>query len=244
VSQIVSNRFGKSILELGGNNAMIVDETADLKLAVRATLFGSVGTAGQRCTSQRRLFLHTKIYDEFLDRLQVAYSSVKIGHALDPTTLCGPLHNQAAVDLFNNTITLALTDEMGGRVLYGGIKESAPVLTGLPDVTGLGGLSIGGLSKGGGSGSGGFFVTPTIIALPVDSPLSQEERFVPILYVMRVDSFEQALALNNGVKQGLSSSLFSGDLKNIFKWTGPGGSDCGIVNVNIGTSGAEIGRYI
>eukprot|EP00596_Hydrurales_sp_CCMP1899_P010024 CAMPEP_0119034704 /NCGR_PEP_ID=MMETSP1177-20130426/1722_1 /TAXON_ID=2985 /ORGANISM="Ochromonas sp, Strain CCMP1899" /LENGTH=572 /DNA_ID=CAMNT_0006992353 /DNA_START=34 /DNA_END=1752 /DNA_ORIENTATION=+ len=238
VSQIVSHRFGKSILELGGNNAVIVDETADLKLAVRATLFGSVGTAGQRCTSQRRLYLHTKIYDEFIGRLLVAYASVKIGHALDPSSLCGPLHNQAAVDLFNNTIALALTDEMGGRLLYGGLQESAPVLTGLPDVTGLGGLSIGGLSE---NGSAGYFVTPTIIALPLDCPLSQEERFVPILYVMRVDSFEEALARNNGVKQGLSSSLFSGDLKNIFKWTGPGGSDCGIVNVNIGTSGAEIG---
>ena len=212
VSKIVASRFGKKILELGGNNAMIVDKSANLDLAIMATLFGAVGTAGQRCTSQRRLYLHAEIYDEFMERLLVAYASVKIGDALDPSTLCGPLHSKAAVALFEKTIFEAQQNE-NGRVLYGGEVLNRD----------------------------GYFVTPTIISLPLKSSLSREERFVPILYVMKVDSFESALHLNNDVSQGLSSSLFSEDLGNIFKWTGPTGSDCGIVNVNIGTSGAEIG---
>ena len=212
VSKIVADRFGKHILELGGNNAMIVDESANLDLAVMATLFGSVGTAGQRCTSQRRLYLHDKIYDEFLARLLKAYASVKIGDALDPTTLCGPLHSKAAVDLFEATVAIAKSKEKG-VILCGGKVLNWK----------------------------GFFVTPTIIALPSDSVLAKEERFIPVLYVMKIHSFDEALQLNNGVDQGLSSSLFSQDLGNIFKWTGPNGSDCGIVNVNIGTSGAEIG---
>ena len=212
VSKIVADRFGKHILELGGNNAMIVDESANLDLDVMATLFGSVGTAGQRCTSQRRLYLHDKIYDEFMSRLLKAYASVKIGDALDSTTLCGPLHSQAAVDLFKATVAIAQSKEKG-VVLCGGHVLNWK----------------------------GFFVTPTIIALPSDSVLVKEERFIPVLYVMKVHSFDEALQLNNGVDQGLSSSLFSQDLGNIFKWTGPNGSDCGIVNVNIGTSGAEIG---
>jgi aldehyde dehydrogenase family 7 member A1 len=212
VSQIVAGRFGKSILELGGNNAMVVDESANLDLAIMATLFGAVGTAGQRCTSQRRLYLHSKIYDEFMARLLVAYASVKIGDALDRSILCGPVHSKAAVDLFEMTVIEAQSTEKG-KVLYGGTV----------------------LHKK------GFFVTPTIISLPSDSQLIKEERFVPILYVMKVRSFEEALLLNNSVTQGLSSSLFSQNLGNIFKWTGANGSDCGIVNVNIGTSGAEIG---
>ena len=212
VSKTVADRFGKHILELGGNNAMIVDESANLDLAVMATLFGSVGTAGQRCTSQRRLYLHDKIYDEFMSRLLKAYASVKIGDALDSTTLCGPLHSQAAVDLFKATVAIAQSREKG-VVLSGGHVLNWK----------------------------GFFVTPTIIAIPSDSVLVKEERFIPVLYVMKIHSFDEALQLNNDVDQGLSSSLFSQDLGNIFKWTGPNGSDCGIVNVNIGTSGAEIG---
>ena len=182
VSEIVAKRFGKKILELGGNNAMIVDESANLNLAIRATLFGAVGTAGQRCTSQRRLYLHDKIYDEFLVSLVKAYKSVKIGNSLDPRTLCGPLHSKKAVELYKKTIIDA--KKQGGTVLYGG------------EVCEL----------------EGNYVTPTIIILPPNSALCKEERFVPILYVMKVNSFEEALALNNSVAQGLSSSLFTQNL--------------------------------
>ena len=212
VSQIVAGRFGKKILELGGNNAMIVDEYANLDLAIRATLFGAVGTAGQRCTSQRRLYLHSKIYDQFLSSLIIAYESVKIGDALDCTTLCGPLHSKSSVELFKKTIIDAKKEN--GKILYGGKVLSE---------------------------KNGNYVVPTIIALSNSSKLSKEERFIPVLYVMKIDTLQEGIDLNNNVKQGLSSSLFTQNLSNIFHWTGCNGSDCGIVNVNIGTSGAEIG---
>ena len=212
VSQIVAGRFGKKILELGGNNAMVVDECANLDLAIRATLFGSIGTAGQRCTSQRRLYLHSNIYDKFLSSLITAYSSVKIGDALDSKTLCGPVHSKASIELFKKTILDA--EKENGKVLYGGQVLSE---------------------------MNGNYVMPTIIALSNDSELSKEERFIPILYVMKINTFQEGLELNNNVKQGLSSSLFTQNLGNMFQWTGSQGSDCGIVNVNIGTSGAEIG---
>jgi aldehyde dehydrogenase family 7 protein A1 len=214
VSQIVAGRFGKQILELGGNNAMIVDKSANLDMAVRATLFGAVGTAGQRCTTQRRLYLHEAIYDDFLARLLPAYASVKVGSPLDPETLCGPLHNAVAVEIYRRTIAEATSPTHKGIILCGGL-----VLDHLP----------------------GHFVQPTIISLPLENSLSKEERFVPILYVMKVGSFEEAVEYNNSVPQGLSSSLFTQDVGQIFQWSGPNGSDCGIVNVNIGTSGAEIG---
>jgi aldehyde dehydrogenase family 7 member A1 len=214
VGEIVSSRFGKSILELGGNNAMIVDKSANLDLAVRATLFGSVGTAGQRCTSQRRVYLHADVYDAFLAKLIPAYGSVKIGSPLDPATLCGPLFNQVAVKNFKDTVATATNATNQGKVLFGG-----DVLTEMP----------------------GNFVRPCVIAVPTTAEVVQKEVFVPILYVMKVGSVEEAVGLNNAVAQGLSSSLFTQDLGQIFHWTGPAGSDCGIVNVNIGTSGAEIG---
>jgi aldehyde dehydrogenase family 7 protein A1 len=214
VSQIVAGRFGKSILELGGNNAMIVDKSANLDMAVRATLFGAVGTAGQRCTTQRRVYLHKDIYDAFLAKLLPAYGSVKIGSPLDPTTLCGPLINQHAVGLFKTALATATDATNKGKVLCGG-----NVLTDRP----------------------GNFVTPTVVALPTSAPCVHKEVFVPILYVMKVDTVEEAVELNNSVDQGLSSSLFTQDMGQMFEWTGPTGSDCGIVNVNIGTSGAEIG---
>ncbi|RYH30014.1 aldehyde dehydrogenase family protein [archaeon] len=212
VGKVVAGRFGKSILELGGNNAMIVDKSADLDMALRATLFGAVGTAGQRCTTQRRLYLHKDIYDTFLTKLLPAYKTVKIGSPMDSKTLCGPLHSQTAVQLFNKTITEAKAQN--GKLLVGG-----NVLSDRP----------------------GNFVEPAVVAIEPTSSVLQDERFVPILYVMKVDSVDQAISYNNCVKQGLSSSLFTQDLGQIFKWTGPSGSDCGIVNVNIGTSGAEIG---
>jgi aldehyde dehydrogenase family 7 member A1 len=211
VSQTVAGRFGKSILELGGNNAMIVDKCADLDMAVRSTLFGSVGTAGQRCTSQRRVMLHKDIKQTFLDKLLPAYGSVKIGSPLDPEVLCGPLHTPASVKLFEKTIVDALAQ--GGELLTGGKVLDGP----------------------------GNFVEPAVISLPLGAKITHEERFVPVLYVMEIDSFEQAVAENNCVEHGLSSALFSNNLEHIWQWSGPIGSDCGIVNVNIGTSGAEIG---
>lgn len=190
---------------------MIVDKSADLDMAIRATLFGAVGTAGQRCTTQRRVFIHNDVFATFMGKLLPAYASVKIGSPLDPTTLCGPLHNQAAVQTFRHT--LAEAQAQGGKLLYGGTVLDRP----------------------------GNYVVPAVIEVPPGLEVTQHERFVPILYVSRVNSFEEALKHNNEVAQGLSSSLFTQDLGQIFQWTGPTGSDCGIVNVNIGTSGAEIG---
>lgn len=212
VAQSVAGRFGKSILELGGNNAMIVDRSADVDLAIRATLFGAVGTAGQRCTTLRRLYLHEDIHDQVVEKLTKAYKSVKIGSPLAKDTLCGPLFNQAAVNIYSKTLQEA--QEQGGKVLVGG-----KVLSDRP----------------------GNFVEPTIISIDSSAQVVSHERFVPIMYVMKIKSVDEAIKLNNSVAQGLSSSLFTKDLGQIFKWTGPEGSDCGIVNVNIGTSGAEIG---
>jgi aldehyde dehydrogenase family 7 protein A1 len=194
---------------------MIVDRSADIQMAVRATLFGAVGTAGQRCTTLRRLYLHSDIYDVFLPQLLHAYKSVKVGCPFDPSTLCGPLFSEKALNVFQSTVQRAV--ELGGSILFGG-----KVLTGKIDLT-------------------GYFVSPTIISIDHSAAIVAEENFVPILYLIRVNSVDEAILMNNSVSQGLSSSLFTKDLGQIFKWTGPQGSDCGIVNVNIGTSGAEIG---
>ncbi|CCI45303.1 unnamed protein product [Albugo candida] len=211
VNQVLATRFGKSILELGGNNAMIIDKDADLEMALRATLFSAVGTAGQRCTSLRRLYLHSDIYQPFLKRLVSAYKKVRIGNPLEDGVLCGPLHNKEAVQKYLEGVQAI--KKQGGEVLVGAKKV-----------------------KGGGN-----FVEPTIVAIPHDAPIVQQEIFAPILYVMSFQSLEEAIQKNNAVPQGLSSSLFTANQAAIFKWTGPGGSDCGIVNVNIGPSGAEIG---
>lgn len=202
VAKLVAGRFGKHILELGGNNAQIVDQSADLDMALRATLFGAVGTAGQRCTTLRRLYLHKNIHDAFVAKLVPAYKSVKIGSPLDPATLCGPLHNAQAVQTFQRTVSEAVAQ--GGKVLVGG-----EVLPGK-----------------------GHFVQPTVISIAPGAPVTKHERFVPILYVMAIDDVCQGIELNNNVSQGLSSSLFTQDLGQIFHWTGPNGSDCGIVNVS------------
>ncbi len=212
IAQQISQRFGKQILELGGNNAMIVDKSGDLNMAIRATLFGAVGTAGQRCTTLRRLYLHEEIHDAFLSKLVPAYSSVKIGSPLDSATLCGPLHTKSAVALYEKTIQEA--QQQGGKILFGG-----KVLSHMP----------------------GNFVEPAIVSIGSNAEITKDERFIPVLYVMKVKTVDEAIILNNSVAQGLSSSLFTKDVGQIFKWTGPDGSDCGIVNVNIGTSGAEIG---
>lgn len=210
VALAVQSRFGKSLLELGGNNAIVVDRSADLDIVVRATLFAAVGTAGQRCTTARRLLAHRDTYDELVRRLCSAYEQVPVGDPLQANTLCGPLHCQRSVDAY-----LTVLDEVrkaGGCIEFGGKV--------LHD----------------------WYVQPTIVTgLPHDSPIVQRETFAPIIYVMRCDSIEQAIQFNNSVDQGLSSSLFTEQLQSVYTWLGPAGSDCGIVNVNIPTSGAEIG---
>jgi len=211
VSDAVGKRFGKKILELGGNNAMIVMDDADLNLALRATLFSAVGTAGQRCTSLRRLYLHERIHDDFVNKLKTAYASVKIGDPLDGGVLCGPLHTPSAINEYIQGIERVKKE--GGKILYGGKVLNRE----------------------------GNFVEPTLTSINPSAPVVQEEYFVPILHIMKIKSLEEAIRLNNDVPQGLASSLFTTNQASIFKWTGPLGSDCGIVNVNIGPSGAEIG---
>lgn len=212
VGEIVQSRFGQSILELGGNNAIVVLEDADIELAVRSVLFAAVGTAGQRCTTCRRLLLQESIYEKFMTRLLAAYEHIRIGSQFDEETLCGPVLNKASVDLYNRTITTIKAE--GGKVLFGDeVLELA----------------------------GGNFVVPTIAEVSATSSTMKNEAFVPILQVTSFKTLDEAIEINNCVGQGLSSSLFTQNLKNLFAWTGPNGSDCGIVNVNIPTNGAEIG---
>jgi len=215
VGERVARRMGRSLLELGGNNAIIVDPSADLKLAIPAIVFGAVGTAGQRCTSTRRLFVHESIYDEVLGKLVTAYGQVekKIGDPTDPTNLMGPLNSQSAVDAYLAAIERAKA--AGGKV------ES-------------GGAALGDRK--------GFFVLPTIVTgLANDAEVVQTETFAPILYVMKYASLDEAIEMQNAVPQGLSSSIFTTNLKAAEQFLSAWGSDCGIANVNIGTSGAEIG---
>ena len=217
VSEVVAARLGRSILELGGNNAVIVTPSADLNMAVRTVLFGAVGTSGQRCTSTRRVIVHKDIKEEFLKRLTKAYKQVTIGDPLKKGILMGPMVNEAAVEDMN--IALEKVAEAGGTVLYGGGK---------PKMTGV-------MSKG-------YWVEPTIVEARNEWEIVQQETFAPILYIIEYNDFEkEALALHNGVPQGLSSSLMTNDLIEAETFLSPMGSDCGIANVNVGTSGAEIG---
>jgi len=211
ISSVVHSRFGRTIMELGGNNACIVMDDANIDMAVRSVLFAAVGTAGQRCTTCRRLVLHEKIYDQVVSRLTTAYKSIKIGNPLEEGTLCGPLHTKSAVKEYSEG--LKRIEKEGGKILAGG-----KVLEGE-----------------------GNFVEPTIVAISHDAPIVKEELFVPILYVIKISSFEEAVQVNNEVPQGLSSALFTSNQQLVFQWTGPLGSDCGLANVNTGTSGAEIG---
>jgi len=214
VSNNVHSRFGKCLLELGGNNAIIVMDDANLDLVVPATVFGSIGTAGQRCTTSRRLILHEDVYDQVLERTKNAYAQIhsKMGDPLDDGVLYGPLHSSDAVQAFSDSVSAAV--EQGGTVYHGGKTIDGP----------------------------GHYVEPTIITdIPHNADVVHTETFAPILYVTKCSSFEEAVSINNEVKQGLSSSLFTKDMSRMFEYIGPGGSDCGIVNVNIGTSGAEIG---
>ncbi|KAG8821189.1 hypothetical protein FRB91_011405 [Serendipita sp. 411] len=216
VGKKVQGRFGKVLLELGGNNASIVMPDADLSMAVPSVFFGAVGTAGQRCTSTRRLYLHRNIAPKFLDALKKAYASIPTGDPLVSSTLLGPLHNKMAVQNYHRAV-MHLHD-MGAEVLTGG-KVASP------------------------SGfEGGNFVQATIAVPPShDLDLWKKELFAPILNVAIFDELEEAIQLNNSVHQGLSSSIWTKDVRNIGQFLGPAGSDCGIVNVNVGTSGAEIG---
>ncbi|MGH8363185.1 MAG: aldehyde dehydrogenase family protein, partial [Gammaproteobacteria bacterium] len=211
VGEALAARLGKSLLELGGNNAIIVDETADLKLAVPAIVFGSVGTAGQRCTTTRRLIVHESIAEELGKRLVNAYAQVKIGDPLAAGTLMGPLCSADAVARFQSA--LAEVRKAGGQVLSGGkVLERA-----------------------------GFFVEPTIVRARNDWPIVKAETFAPILYLISYQTLDEAVRLHNDVPQGLASAIFTTSLKNAEYFVSQLGSDCGIANVNIGTSGAEIG---
>jgi aldehyde dehydrogenase (NAD+) len=212
VAQAVAGRFGRTILELGGNNAIVVSEDANLDLAVRAILFGAVGTAGQRCTSTRRIIAHRSIAPALTERLLGAYQQVPIGDPLAPGTLMGPLVTAQAVQQMEAAIAQAVAE--GGAVLCGGRRRT--------DL-------------------GPQFVEPAIIRMPAQSPIVKQETFAPILYLLEYDRFEDAVAMHNDVPQGLSSAIFTESMRRAEAFLSARGSDCGIANVNIGTSGAEIG---
>jgi aldehyde dehydrogenase (NAD+) len=214
VGERCARRMGRSLLELGGNNAIIVDETADLKLAIPAIVFGAVGTAGQRCTTTRRLIVHESVYDDVLAKLVAAYKQVekKIGDPTDPANLMGPLNSKDGVDAYLDSIAKAKA--AGGTVETGGEAIDRP----------------------------GNFVLPAIVTgLTNDAEIVQHETFAPILYVMKYRELDEAIDMQNAVPQGLSSSIFTTNLKRAEQFLAAWGSDCGIANVNIGTSGAEIG---
>lgn len=217
VAQQVAKRLGRTILELGGNNAVIVSPHANLDLALRAVTFAALGTTGQRCTTLRRLILHESIYDEFLQRLIKVYEQAcqRIGNPLDPNTLLGPLIDKTAVQLMQEA--LEEVKAAGGKVLFGGEVLSGPGY------------------------ESGCYVRPAIVTAENHWPIVQRETFAPILYVMKYKTIEEAIALQNGVPQGLSSSIFTENLREAELFLSPRGSDCGIANVNIGPSGAEIG---
>jgi aldehyde dehydrogenase (NAD+) len=210
----VAQRMGRSLLELGGNNAIILDESADLKLAIPAIVFGAVGTAGQRCTTTRRLFVHRSIFDEVLGKLRNAYAQVakKIGDPTKAETLMGPLIDAAAVQRFKDAVEKATA--AGGKVEFGGAAIDGK----------------------------GNFVQPTLVSgVRNEDAVVQTETFAPILYVMPFDTVDEAIAMQNAVPQGLSSAIFTNSVKSSERFLSAAGSDCGIANVNIGTSGAEIG---
>jgi aldehyde dehydrogenase (NAD+) len=211
VASVVGQRLGRTLLELSGNNAIIVDESADLNLAVRAVVFGAVGTAGQRCTTTRRLFVHESRYDEVVTKLASAYKQVRIGNPLEAGVLMGPLIDHAAVEGFRAAVDEATKE--GGAILYGGHVLDRP----------------------------GYFVEPTLVQAQNRWPVVQRETFAPILYIMTFKTIEEAIAMQNDVPQGLSSAIFTSDIRRSERFLSAAGSDCGIANVNIGTSGAEIG---
>ena len=211
VAKAVGGRLGKSILELGGNNAIIVDESANMDIAIPGIVFGSVGTAGQRCTSTRRIIAHSSIVEELTQNLIKAYKQVRIGDPLNPNTLMGPLIDDKAIKDYSDAL-IAVKKE-GGEILYGGNSIQ----------------------------SAGYFVEPTIVKAKNNYKIVQSETFAPILYIMSYETLDEAIDIHNSVPQGLSSSIFTNKIIDAETFLSHLGSDCGIANVNIGTSGAEIG---
>ncbi len=217
VAQTVGGRLGKTILELGGNNAIIVTENADLEMAARATVFGSVGTCGQRCTTTRRLIVHESIFDKLKNRLVQLYKGVKIGNPLNEDTLVGPLIDQQAADGMQQALQ-EVQDE-GGELIYGG-----ELLQGKN-------MEV----------EGGHYVKPAIVSAESDYPIVKEETFAPILYMIKYSDLDEAIDMHNSVRQGLSSAMFTLNIREAEAFLSARGSDCGIANINVGTSGAEIG---
>lgn len=211
IAETVTHRFGKTLLELSGNNAIIIDESANLELAIPAVVFGAVGTAGQRCTTTRRLFIHQKLFDNVVTRLKNAYQQVHVGNPLDADVLMGPLIDETAVA--NYEAAIAELKNLGATIVIGG-----EVLKGF-----------------------GHFVAPTLVIAQNDWPIVQRETFAPILYLIPFETIEEAISLQNSSLYGLSSAIFTENLKHSELFLSVRGSDCGIANVNIGTSGAEIG---
>ncbi len=214
VAPVLAQRFARAILELSGNNGAIVCPSADLELTLRAVAFAAMGTAGQRCTSLRRLFVHESIYEHLVPRLSHAYASIKVGNPLLPDTLVGPLIGKSAYEAMQ--AALAEANAQGGSVTGGSrVQEGVP--------------------------AGGYYVRPALAEMPRQAGLVEKETFAPVLYVMKYRDLTEAIALHNAVPQGLSSSIFTNDLREAELFLSPRGSDCGIANVNIGPSGAEIG---
>ncbi|MEM9064338.1 MAG: aldehyde dehydrogenase family protein [Planctomycetota bacterium] len=223
VNQVVAGRLGRCLLELGGNNALIVESDADLGLALKSVVFGSVGTSGQRCTTTRRLLVHESIAKDFTAKIVDAFGKIKIGDALVEGVLCGPVIGERTAEAYNRA--LALAKEQGGEVLVGGSRlepsETTP------------------------AGLGGVFLKPTVVRVPkgTELPIACEETFAPILYVFEYSDLGEAIEMQNSVDQGLSSAIFTGSVRSSERFLNPSGagSDCGLAYVNLGTSGAEIG---
>jgi aldehyde dehydrogenase (NAD+) len=215
VAKTVSERLGRSLLELGGNNAIIITENANLDMAIRGALFGAVGTAGQRCTTTRRLIVQDSIYDTVKERLRVAYGQLSIGNPLDPANHVGPLIDRQAIKSYEDALR-KIKQEGGEFVVKGGVLK-------------------------GGDYDSGCYVRPAIAEVQNDYAIVQQETFAPILYLIRYGTLDEAIAMQNGVKQGLSSSIMTSNMHEMEQFLSHAGSDCGIANVNIGTSGAEIG---
>jgi aldehyde dehydrogenase (NAD+) len=214
VAQTVAGRLGRTLLELGGNNGMVVAPSADMELAIRSIVFAAAGTCGQRCTTLRRLIVHVSIADELRDRILRAYSRLTIGDPRNDGVLVGPLIDQSAFDAMEQA--LANARDQGGKV-HGGGRVTDGVHT------------------------GGYYVRPALVEITPDAAIIQQETFAPILYLMRYDSLDKAIKIHNGVPQGLSSAILTRDVREAERFCSAAGSDCGIVNVNVGTSGAEIG---
>ena len=215
VAEVVGKRLGKTLLELGGNNAMIITENADLNIAIRGAVFGAIGTAGQRCTTTRRLIIHESIYDKFKDLLITAYAQIKIGDPLDEKNHMGPLIDKHAVKMYLDAI-VKVKKEGGKTIIDGGILQ-------------------------GESFSSGCYVKPAIYEVENKFSVVKEETFAPILYLIKYSSLEDAINIQNDVPQGLSSAIMTTKISEAEEFLSSSGSDCGIANVNIGTSGAEIG---